>query len=455
MAVAVVIAVLALVACASYLFVHDPADFQSHRSDEIARLTNQRAALQQELHDIAQRQAADQSERASAQDRAARAERVIVELKPLESTWAKIFGDREQQHRNAEQIARMEKLRAEATTKAVQAQQNAVREGWAKDGVQIELSRVERRLDAVEHNQSAVVHYLDQAWLKLRLWLVGFFVLYFLGGILRRFLLYFALARWVVSGEPIRMADDEIAALPQIGESERALEVAVWPGEVLVAKPTFLPEHLPADVVHRRVFSWRIPLTCLACGLTRLTEMRNKRAGGSVRVMLTNPRLPDLQLTIVQVPDGASFVLRPSYLVGVVQPSEQKLLLRRRWQFFRWQSWALLRFRFFEFVGPCRLLVAAQHGFRGEWLTDRPGHATSWRITQGATVGFTPELDYKPVRAESFRNYFRGRTRLFDDLFAGEGVVLALRGAQKIWVRRSRRPFAAARRGVLRLLGAA
>ena len=52
-----------------------------------------------------------------------------------------------------------------------------------------------------------------------------------------------------------------------------------------------------------------------------------------------------------------------------------------------------------------------------------------------ATIGFTPGLAYRPVRAETFWAYFRGMNPLFDDLFEGEGVFLcqetSAKGAQE------------------------
>ena len=46
------------------------------------------------------------------------------------------------------------------------------------------------------------------------------------------------------------------------------------------------------------------------------------------------------------------------------------------------------------------------------------------RTNQDATIGFTPGLAYRPIRAETFWAYFRGMNPLFDDLFEGTGVFL-------------------------------
>ena len=86
---------------------------------------------------------------------------------------------------------------------------------------------------------------------------------------------------------------------------------------------------------------------------------------------------------------------------------KRRLVIRRRWQLFRWQAWVTLQFRFFEFVGPCRLIVAGVRGVRAERLNERDGEELpARRANQDATMGFTPNLDYRPVRAETFWSYY-------------------------------------------------
>jgi hypothetical protein len=100
-------------------------------------------------------------------------------------------------------------------------------------------------------------------------------------------------------------------------------------------------------------------------------------------------------------------------------------VIRRHWRFLRWQAWVSGQFRFFEFVGPCRLVVAGSRGVRVERLGDHEGlPATARRTNQDSTIGFTPNLDYRPVRAETFWSYYRGMNPLFDDVFSGRGLYV-------------------------------
>ena len=70
-------------------------------------------------------------------------------------------------------------------------------------------------------------------------------------------------------------------------------------------------------------------------------------------------------------------------------------------------------------------MVAGSRGVRAERLADREGEtAPARRTNQDATIGFTPNLEYRPVRAETFWSYYRGMNPLFDDLFSGRGVFV-------------------------------
>jgi len=75
------------------------------------------------------------------------------------------------------------------------------------------------------------------------------------------------------------------------------------------------------------------------------------------------------------------------------------------------------------------------------------------RTNQDATIGFTPNLDYKPVRAETFWGYYRGMNPLFDDLFSGEGVFLCQEITTEGGAGATRKFWSGLRDGVLRVFG--
>ena len=91
--------------------------------------------------------------------------------------------------------------------------------------------------------------------------------------------------------------------------------------------------------------------------------------------------------------------------------------------------------------------------FRIRRAVPAAGGGPARRANQDATIGFTPALEYRPVRAETFWAYFRNKNPLFDDLFAGPGLFLCQRTAAKGAANDARRFWAGVWGGVLRVFG--
>jgi hypothetical protein len=272
-----------------------------------------------------------------------------------------------------------------------------------------------------EAKRSKAAHYLLDAWERSKVWIITALVLYFFGPTAGKLLMFYGFAPLVMRGKPVRLAAG-MDAIPEIAESRVALNLALPPGAKLWIKERFLQtsdEGMPRKT--RFLLDWRIPFTCLASGLIELIEMRNAGTEITRRVTLSNEANPNIELSTITLPAGSALILRPSFLVGVVAGAGERLVIRRRWQLFRWQAWVTLQFRFFEFAGPCRLIIAGNRGIRAEHLTEV---GTARRTNQDSTIGFTPNLDYLPVRAETFWGYYRDMNPLFDDLFSGQGIFL-------------------------------
>lgn len=454
LATGVLIAALGLAACGLWLFWRDGGDFDATRRQFLTGLNRDREQAQAELADLGRHIAEMQADLAQQQVRAQEAGRAITGLRDLQSTWERLFGNREQQRAYAEQLERMEQAKHDAEVREVDLQQALVRAQWQKDGLEIELGRLDRRIHEAEAGRSRVVHYLIRAWDKARWYIAAVLGLYFLGPTLGKLLLFFGLARAIENGRPVRLAD-ELAVLPQVGESRPSLEVVLWPGERLWVKEAFLHESDKGLRERTRVMlDWRVPFTCVVCGLFDLVEMRNTHAGPESKVAFAPDGDPSMELVLVSVPEGGSFVLRPRFLKGVILDGDGRLEIRRHWRFFNWQSWIAGQFRHFEFAGPCRLLVAGRHGIRIERLKEREGQEPpARRANREAVIGFTPSLEYRPVRAGTFRAYFSDVNPLFDDLFAGPGLFLCERAAPKGKAGGGRKARAGRRGGVLKVFG--
>jgi hypothetical protein len=163
-AAATLIVVLALAAGGLWLFLRDNVDFDLWRQDVLRAINGQRAETRSALADVHLRMDRIAAEITAEQDRGAQAERVIAQLKDLESTWDRFFGNREQQQANAEQIKRMSGLRADITAKLQALQRDFTRATWERDGLEIALGKLDAQFKAAEANQSRVLHYLERAW---------------------------------------------------------------------------------------------------------------------------------------------------------------------------------------------------------------------------------------------------------------------------------------------------
>ena len=433
-AAAALIVALGLAACGLWLFLKDNVDFDHWRQDLVRSINGDRTKVQSALGDVHKRMDRISAEIAAEQERGKQADKVITQLKDLESTWDRVIGNPVQQKSNAEQLAKMTTLRATLTAKVLTLQQDFTRATWERDGLEIALGKLDARLRAAEEQQSKVLHYLERAWnhqigrgllrLPVKWWVYAFLGLYFLGPTAGKLGMYFFVAPFIAGGRPVRLA--AAGGLPEIGPSGVSADISLRDGERLWVKEKFLQasdEGLKKKT--RYLLDWRIPFTCLATRLVELIEMRHGGGEGEQRVTLSNQNDPHSELAVITLAEGAALVLRPSFLAGAVVPADARLRIRRRWQLFRWQAWVTLQFRFFEFSGPCRLVVAGNRGVRAERLDEREGGAIAARRTnQDATIGFTPNLDYRPVRAETFWSYYRGMNPLFDDLFAGRGLFL-------------------------------
>lgn len=425
LAIGVLIVVLGVAAYGTWLFLRDHVDFDTRRAERLASLGEERDRLRTVRAEVEKRIEELQAEIAAQEKRVESATRVMATLRELESWWERWFGNSEQQRANAQQIERMQELRGETSTRIVELKQTATHTLWEREGIDIALGRVERQLLAIEKEKSEAAHYLREAWERSKWYVAAALAAFFLGPTLWKLLLYYGVAPTIARTRPIRFAES-IVALPTVGESHVSVDTALWPGDVLHVKEKFLQASDEGLVKKTRfVLDWRIPFTSVACGLIELVEMRNAHAGGELHVTLSNADDPHMELAVIDVPEGTSIVLRPSFLAGVITPAGQPLKIRRRWQLLRWQAWVTLQFRFFEFIGPCRLLVAGSRGVRAERLVEREGQRRpARRANQLATIGFTPNLDYRPVRAETFWGYYRDMNPLFDDLFAGPGLFV-------------------------------
>lgn len=458
LAIAAVIAAVALLAYGLWLYAQEEGFLEKGRVEKLQRALAERDVLLAAQQAVEQKLAKARADFDEQKRRAQKAAEIVAKLRELESWWDRLFGNPAQQASNAEQIKKMEALKTDATARLAELQGLVTSTIWEKNGVDTALARANAEVAGLEAAESESRRYLREAWEKTRWWIALALASYFLGPTLWALVMYFGFARLLAAGRPIRLGPDP-AALPLVHESRVSIEGVLRPGEVLRIKEKYLQASDEGIAKSTRfVLDWSIPFTSLACGLVELVQMRHPakagEPGGEYRVTLSNGDDPHIEMALVEVPAGASLVLRPSFLAGVLQEESHSLQIRRHWRLFRWQSWITGQFRFFEFVGPCRLVVAGSRGVRAEVLADREGQAAPARRTnQDATIGFTPNLSYSPVRAETFWSYYRGMNPLFDDLFAGRGLFVLQETATEGSAAKAGKFWSSVWNGVLKVFG--
>jgi len=426
LAVAGVITGGGLLILALVLFVRDQVDDEKRQEALREQLTLQRELLvaQREELTVALREA--QADLATQQARAEQAQRLLANLEVLHGWWERWFGDAEQQRHDEARAARVREIQGEAETRQGELQIEVVRTGTRLEVTDEELARIESRLARADGAKPGALHFLRRAWERSRNFILLALVLYFFGPSVVKVINYYLLAPLLSRGRPIRMQAVELPR-PEVGPSSVSVEALLEADEILRVREKFLQASDESLTRRTRfVLDWRIPFTSAACGLIELIELRPAQpATEPGHVTFSTLEDPHTELAVIRVPKNGALILRPSFLAGVITRVDEPLRIRRRWVFGRWQSWITLQFRFFEFLGPCRLIVAGQRGVRAEYLAGaNAGWQAARRANRLGTIGFTANLDYLPVRAETFWAYYRGMNPLFDDLFAGRGMFL-------------------------------
>src|SRR4051812_34175900 len=105
-AAATLIVGLGLAALALWLFLKDNVDFEEWRKDVVRSIDGERTKVKAAMTDVNQRMDRLSMEIATEQDRAKRADKIIADLKELESMWDKYVGNPAQQKANADQMER-------------------------------------------------------------------------------------------------------------------------------------------------------------------------------------------------------------------------------------------------------------------------------------------------------------------------------------------------------------
>jgi|GEM_PF-1671626 septal ring factor EnvC (AmiA/AmiB activator) len=188
--VAVLFVVLGLWTYAFRLAARDPVDFDLHRLELLRRLTGEQKHLQAALGDVKLRFAGLETGLAAQEERLRTADRAMAALRADDAwwrtVWDKLFGDADRVRTKEERLARLEQMKAETTARVAELRSTIIRATWERDGVEIDLGRVNRNLAAVEQDRSKTLHYLSLAWQRSRWYVIAALAAWFLAPALWR-----------------------------------------------------------------------------------------------------------------------------------------------------------------------------------------------------------------------------------------------------------------------------
>lgn len=397
--------------------------------------------------ELAGRLAATRRDVAEQQERLRRAARVLAALEEAGGWWQRWFGDPAQVATNAERRRRMEELQADTRRRIAVTEALLGQLAGEDSRAEQALGRVRRELAAAEAGQSPFWRRLESAWHAVRGPVAVTLALVFAGPTLWALFAYFGLGPWVARGRPLRLGPGETGT-PRIRGEGVALRLPVGPAERLWVKPEYLQS---SEEVFRRRTRWLLdpgaPFTSLAAGWHESQELRPD-AAHAAEVTLASRDDPHQELAAVELPAGEALVLSPRHVVAVLARVDAPVRLRARWNLTSWQAWVGGRFRHFLWRGPGVLVVAGRRGVRAEVLA---GGAR--RMQADLVIGHSPGVTRRPVRAETFWSYYRGRHPLWDEQLAGPGLILLESAASPGAAAAARRWWERLGQGVLRVLG--
>lgn len=423
---AVLISALALVTYALWLFVRDHANFEEHRSQLAVRVAEERTKVRVELSAVSQKTNVATAMLATQKQRALQVEKLLKTLHELDpGTMDRLVGDKEQRASHDAQLERTVVMQTETQTRIVELQREVVVGEQTRAELERKLNELEREEAQLKAENYAAMHYLRIGWKEGHALIYTVFFTYLFGWLVAAGCLYYGWAQLAAKGHAVQLRRTDVA-LPVIGESAVTVEHALWPGERLWVRRRFLESSDSILTRRQRLLpDWRRPISWLLCGSFGLVELRNERSDGERQVIFTNMDDPFAELAVVSVPEGGSFVVRAGFVKGLISDIGRRPVIHRHWRLWNWQSWVSGQFGYWEFYGPCRLVMSCVSTLSIDMLSspDETKPVTR-RAVLAAVVGFSPQLALHPMRTEGFWRYYQRQTPLFDLSLTGTGAFL-------------------------------
>jgi hypothetical protein len=204
-----------------------------------------------------------------------------------------------------------------------------------------------------------------------------------------------------------------------VSESSTNCTIDLTVGEELLVHPDYpLSKSDGLQSTTQAILDRTKLLVSLASGMYYLTRVVTQTAGTAVLSVPQNDPLS--RLSIVELPENSSLVLRPRYLVGVVQTTDRPLKITSHYRFFSSASWLAMQFRYIVFHGPGKVILKGGQGVIAEPVE------SSLESNRHLTIGYSSNLAYSVIRRSDFWPFVFGHVFLGGERFAGQkGIVLS------------------------------
>ena len=268
--------------------------------------------------------------------------------------------------------------------------------------------------------------WLGKNWLEQTLSLVKNQFLYALWVVLLAILtpLLFRAAIWIGAGMGKRL--NGITLFPDaspdmlVTNSSKSCRVDLAFGTELLLPmgyPLSKLDGLECDTQPIKLFLSK-PLISMASGMYLLNRMVTRTSGTA---MLTVPENdPSACLSIVELKEESCLVLRPRYLLGVIQECGKPVTISGHYRIFSSASWLTGQFRYIVFHGPGKLILKGGHEVIVEPVQ------SGLESNRHMTIGYTANLEYSVIRRSDFLSFVLGSSYLGGERFSGQsGVVLS------------------------------
>lgn len=421
-AILVVAGGLAVAGFAFWIFIQNSYSSEGSRVSELASLQGRASELYSSLEDIHGRLISLGEEIENTKRRIEAANKVIEYFDGILNRIERFITMSAAERAESEarlKTAKEERSELATVRKELVAEQSRLR--IDRIAFSDEARQLESQIAELEADSSDFIEHLEESWEKLKPYLLISLGLAVVVPIAWKLFAFYLWAPLLTLAGPIRL-DREPLAMPTLVSKGVSVQAKLNEGNRLWVKESYLQASDENLKRHTRfILDWSIPATCLAAGLTELVELVSTE-GLTGAVTVSPQRRSELEVALVEIPQGGKIVVRPSSIAGLVSRSGDPIKIRRRWRLFHPQAWLTFQFRYFVFEGPSALIVSGVRGVRFEKMDTKENKGR--RSNQIATIGFTPDLGYGVVRAETFWAYFRGFNPLFDDVFRGQGVFL-------------------------------